>query len=215
MADAPGTPDDVRDVPRAHGVVEHELVYRGRVWDLARDVVDLGDDAQVVREYVAHTGAVAVVALDEQDRVLLLSQYRHPVRHVLWEPPAGLRDVAGEDPVTTAARELAEEADLVAGRWWRLVEFFTTPGGSSEHITVFLARDLTPVAEHDLFERTDEEATMVPVWVPLDEAVAGVLGGRFASPTTTIGVLAAAAARAQGWASLVPVVPGPQAPDAH
>jgi 8-oxo-dGDP phosphatase len=199
---------EARDVPRAHGVVEHELVYRGRVWDVARDVVDLGD-SQVVREYVAHTGAVAVIALDDEDRVLLLSQYRHPAQHVLWEPPAGLRDVAGEEPVATAARELAEEADLVAGRWWRLVEFFTTPGGSSEHITVFLARDLTPVEQHDLFERTDEEATMVPRWVPLDEAVAGVLGGRFASPTTTIGVLAAAAARAGGWASLTPVDPGP------
>jgi len=182
-------------------VLEHEVVYRGRVWDLARDVVDLGD-TQVVREYVAHTGAVAVIALDDEDRVLLLSQYRHPARHVLWEPPAGLLDVAGEPAVLAAARELAEEADLVAGRWWRLVEFFTTPGGSSEHITVFLARDLTPVPEAERFARTDEEAAMVPVWVPLDEAVAGVLGDRFASPTTTIGVLAAAAARARGWSTL-------------
>ncbi|MCR6689804.1 NUDIX hydrolase [Cellulomonas sp.] len=190
-----------RDVATSYDVHEHELVYRGRVWDLARDVVDLGD-TRVVREYVAHTGAVAVIALDDEDRVLLLSQYRHPVRHVLWEPPAGLLDVAGEPPVLAAARELAEEADLVAGRWWRLVEFFTTPGGSSEHITVFLARDLTPVPEAERFARTDEEAAMVPVWVPLDEAVAGVLGDRFASPTTTIGVLAAAAARARGWSTL-------------
>jgi len=194
-------PADPRDVATSRDVLEHEVVYRGRVWDLARDVVDLGD-TQVVREYVAHTGAVAVIALDDEDRVLLLSQYRHPARHVLWEPPAGLLDVAGEPAVLAAARELAEEADLVAGRWWRLVEFFTTPGGSSEHITVFLARDLTPVPEAERFARTDEEAAMVPVWVPLDEAVAGVLGDRFASPTTTIGVLAAAAARARGWSTL-------------
>ena len=182
-------------------MVEHEVVYEGRVWDLARDVVDLGE-SRVVREYVAHPGAVAVIALDDDDRVLLLSQYRHPVAHVLWEPPAGLLDVPGEDPVRAAARELAEEADLVAGRWWRLVEFFTTPGGSSERITVFLARDLSPVPEAARYGREDEEAGMVARWVPLDEAVAGVLGGRFASPTTTAGVLAAAAARARGWDTL-------------
>ncbi|WP_396022512.1 NUDIX domain-containing protein [Cellulomonas palmilytica] len=176
-------------------------MYRGRVWGVARDVVDLGD-SQVVREYVAHTGAVAVIALDDEDRVLLLSQYRHPVRHVLWEPPAGLLDVPGEDPVRAAARELAEEADLVAGRWWRLVDFFTTPGGSSERITVFLARELSPVPDADRFVREDEEAAMVPEWVPLDEAVAGVLGDRFASPSTAVGVLAAAAARARGWDTL-------------
>ena len=197
---------DPRDRGEEHPVLEHELVHEGRVWDLARDVVDLGA-SQVVREYVAHTGAVAVIALDDDDRVLLLSQYRHPVRHVLWEPPAGLLDVPGEDPVRAAARELAEEADLVAGRWWRLVEFFTTPGGSSERITVFLARDLSPVPDADRFVREDEEASMVPVWVPLDEAVAGALGDRFASPSTVVGVLAAAAARARGWETLEPVTP--------
>ena len=191
----------MRDVAVQHEVLEHDIVYQGRVWDLARDVVDLGE-SRVVREYVAHTGAVAVIALDDEDRVLLLSQYRHPVAHVLWEPPAGLLDVPGEDPVHAAARELAEEADLVAGRWWRLVEFFTTPGGSSERITVFLARDLSPVPEADRFVREDEEAGMVARWVPLDEAVGGVLGARFASPTTTAGVLAAVAARGRGWDTL-------------
>ncbi|ASR56684.1 NUDIX domain-containing protein [Cellulomonas sp. CW35] len=200
------TDEEPRDRADEHPVLEHEVVHHGRVWDLARDVVDLGE-SQVVREYVAHTGAVAVIALDDEDRVLLLSQYRHPVRHVLWEPPAGLLDVPGEDPVRAAARELAEEADLVAGRWWRLVEFFTTPGGSSERITVFLARDLTPVPDADRFVREDEEASMVPVWVPLDEAVAGVLGDRFASPSTVVGVLAAAAARARGWETLESVTP--------
>ncbi|UJP41721.1 NUDIX hydrolase [Cellulomonas palmilytica] len=190
-----------RDRAQDRPVLEHDVVYRGRVWGVARDVVDLGD-SQVVREYVAHTGAVAVIALDDEDRVLLLSQYRHPVRHVLWEPPAGLLDVPGEDPVRAAARELAEEADLVAGRWWRLVDFFTTPGGSSERITVFLARELSPVPDADRFVREDEEAAMVPEWVPLDEAVAGVLGDRFASPSTAVGVLAAAAARARGWDTL-------------
>jgi len=139
--------------------------------------------------------------------VLLLSQYRHPVRHELWEPPAGLLDVEGEDPVVAAARELAEEADLVAASWWRLTEFFTSPGGSDERIVVFLARDLTAVPDADRYQRVDEEATMVPAWVPLDEAVDAVLAGRLHSPTTVSGVLAAAAARARDWSTLVAVHP--------
>ena len=194
----------LRDAPANHRVVVHERAYHGRVFDLDRDEVDLGA-SRVVREYVAHPGAVAVIALDEHDRVLLLSQYRHPVRRVLWEPPAGLLDVPGEDEPTAAARELAEEADVVAGSWWRLVELFTTPGGSSEHITVFLARDLTSTAE--AFDRVDEEAAMRVVWVPLDDAVDGVLAGRLQCPTTVVGVLAAAASRARGWVGLESVRP--------
>ncbi|MGN8246327.1 NUDIX domain-containing protein [Cellulomonas soli] len=194
-----------RAAPRP--VVQGDLIHRGKVWDVRGEVVDLGD-TQVLREFVDHPGAVAVIALDDQDRVLLLQQYRHPVRHDLWEPPAGLLDVVGEDLVVAAARELAEEADLRAGSWWRLVEVFTTPGGSNERIVVFLARDLSPVAEHERFERTDEEALMVPVWVPLDDAVEAVLAGRLHSPTAVTGVLAAAAARARGWSSLTPVALG-------
>jgi len=198
--------DDLHDVPRERDVVEHRLLHAGRVWDLVSDTVRL-DDGDVVREYVDHPGAVAVVVLDEQDRVLLLSQYRHPVRHVLWEPPAGLLDVEGEDLVAAAARELAEEADLVAGRWWRLVEFFSSPGGSDERITVFLARDLTTVPDADRYVRGEEEAAMVPAWVPLDDAVAAALAGRLHSPTAVTGVLAAAAARAAGWSGLEDVTP--------
>ena len=196
--------EPLADRSAARPVLTHEVIHAGKIFDLVGDVVDLGE-TQVLREYVAHPGAVAVIALDDDDRVLLLSQYRHPVRSELWEPPAGLRDVPDEELVVAAARELAEEADLVAGAWWRLVDFFTTPGGSDERIRVFLARDLRPVADGDRHTRTDEEASMVPVWVPLDEAVAAALDGRLHSPTAVTGVLAAAAARASGWSSLVPV----------
>jgi len=198
--------DALVDVPRERDVVEHRLLHDGRVWDLVSDTVRL-DDGDVVREYIDHPGAVAVIALDEQDRVLVLAQYRHPVRHVLWEPPAGLLDVENEDLVTAAARELAEEADLVAGRWWRLVEFFSSPGGSDERITIFLARDLTPVPEGERYVRGEEEAGMVPVWVPLDDVVAGALAGRLHCPTLLTGVLAAVAARAAGWSTLTEVTP--------
>jgi len=200
------TAEPLVDVPREREVVEHRVLHGGRVSDLVSDTVRL-DDGDVVREYVDHPGAVAVIALDDDDRVLLLSQYRHPVRHVLWEPPAGLLDVEGEDLVTAAARELAEEADLAAARWWRLAEFYSSPGGSDERITVFLARGLTPVPEADRYVRGEEEADIVPVWVPLDDVVAGVMAGRLHCPTTVTGALAAAAARAAGWSGLVEVTP--------
>ncbi|WP_309135617.1 NUDIX hydrolase [Cellulomonas sp.] len=197
-------PQHLVDEPAERDVVAHDVVLQGRIWDVVRDTVELGD-GPAVREYVAHPGAVAVLAMDDEDRVLLQSQYRHPVRHVLWEPPAGLLDVEGEDRVVAAARELAEEADLEAGRWWRLAEFFSSPGGNDERITVFLARDLRPVAEQDRYERGEEEADLVPVWVPLEDAVTAVLEGRLRCPTTVTGVLAAAAARAQGWSTLTEV----------
>jgi 8-oxo-dGTP pyrophosphatase MutT (NUDIX family) len=194
-----------RDEAASRPVVEHGLIHRGKVFDVVAERVDLGGAAPVVREFTTHPGAVAVIALDDDDRVLLLSQYRHPARHELWEPPAGLLDVPGEPEVEAARRELAEEADLVAGRWWRLVSFFSSPGGSDEHITVFLARDLTPVPDGSRFRREDEEAGMVPVWVSLDDAVVGVLDGSLHSPTAALGVLAAAAARARDWSTLTPV----------
>lgn len=192
------------DRPAVRPVLEHTDLHHGKIWDLVSETVDLGD-SQVVREFVDHPGAVAVIALDEDDRVLLLQQYRHPVRAELWEPPAGLRDVDGEPPHVTAARELGEEADLRAGSWSLLAEFANSPGGSNEHILVYLARDLSEVPEADRYTREDEEAGMVPVWVPLDEAVEAVLAGRLRSPSAAVGILAAAASRDRGWRTLRPV----------
>ncbi|HEY5553775.1 MAG TPA: NUDIX hydrolase [Cellulomonas sp.] len=195
--------DALSDHVAARPFTDHTLIHAGKIWDIVSDVVDLGP-TQVLREYVDHPGAVAIVAVDEQDRVLLVSQYRHPVRSELWEPPAGLLDVAGEPPVVAAARELAEEADLRADTWHVLVDFYTTPGGSSERIEVFLARGLHEVPEGERHVRIHEEADMVPVWVPLDDAVDAVLAGRLHSPTAVVGVLAAARARERGWDELRP-----------
>lgn len=197
MSDAPS------DRVAARPLAGHTLIHAGKIWDIVSDVVDLGP-TQVLREYVDHPGAVAIIAIDEQDRVLLVSQYRHPVRSELWEPPAGLLDVAGEPAVVAAARELAEEADLRADTWHVLVDFYTTPGGSSERIEVFLARGLHEVPAGERHVRLDEEADMVPVWVPLDDAVDAVLGGRLRSPTAVVGLLAAARARERGWDALRP-----------
>ncbi|WP_251150807.1 NUDIX hydrolase [Cellulosimicrobium sp. Marseille-Q4280] len=197
-------PDEpVADALAPRPVVETSLVHEGRVFDLRSDVVEL-DDGPVTREYLDHPGAVAVVVLDDDERVLLLRQYRHPVRRELWEVPAGLLDVDGEDAQLAGARELAEEADLRAGRWDVLVDYFTTPGGSNEALRVFLARDLSPVPEAERFAREAEELDMELRWVPLDEALRGVLAGELHNPSAVVGILAAAASRAGGWSSLRP-----------
>lgn len=177
----------LRDEPFDPRVIQSELVHQGYVWDVRSDRFAYGD-GEIVREYVAHTGAVAVVALDDQDRVLLIQQYRHPIRHRDWELPAGLLDVAGEEPLAAAQRELAEEADLVARDWRLLVSSWTTPGGNDEMIHVFLATGVSAAsAAHD---REDEEADIRTEWVALSDAVDAVLSGRMHNGILTIGVLA-------------------------
>jgi ADP-ribose pyrophosphatase len=197
-------------------VIRSELVHHGMVWDVVRDTVDLGPGGVVRREYLRHPGAVGVLALDERDRVLLLRQYRHPVRMQLWELPAGLLDVDGEEPLAAARRELAEEADLSAREWSVLLDWFNSPGGMDEALRVYLARDLSVVPHVDRHAREHEELDMVARWVPLDEARDAVLGGRLHNPTAVVGVLAACAARDQGWATLRPAdAPWPEHPSAR
>jgi ADP-ribose pyrophosphatase len=143
-----------------------------------------------------------VLALDDDDRVFLICQYRHPIRARDWEIPAGLLDVPGEEPLAAAQRELAEEGDLAASDWAVLTDFFSSPGSSDEAIRVYLARGLTPTDEP--FAREEEEAHMETRWLDLDACVDAVLERRVQNPTLVIGVLAAQAARARGWAGLAP-----------
>lgn len=193
--------DLLRDEPVSVPVLRTDTVFEGRVWNVRRDEVGYGDGV-IVRDYIDHTGAVAVLALDDADRVLLIQQYRHPIRTRDWEIPAGLLDVAEEDPLAAAQRELAEEADLTAAEWAVLSDFTTSPGGSDEAIRIYLARGLAPTAE--TFARSEEEADIVLRWVPLDEVVEAVLARRLQNPSLVISALAAHAARARGWAPLAP-----------
>jgi ADP-ribose pyrophosphatase len=179
---------DLHDEPLDLEVIHSDLVYEGKVWDVRNDTVRYGE-GRIVRQYVEHPGAAAVIALDDRGRVLLIQQYRHPIRHRDWEIPAGLLDVAGESPLETARRELAEEVDLAASRWDELVSIFTTPGGNDEVVHLFLARGLSGVEPH---ERRDEEADIRIEWVPLDEVVAGVLSGRLRNGILAVGALATA-----------------------
>lgn len=178
--------------------------FRGRVWSVVTDEVRIPDGARAVRDVVVHPGAVGVAALDERDRILLIRQYRHPVGGYLLELPAGLRDVPGEHPLFTAQRELAEEAGIEARRWDVLVDFYNSPGGSTEAFRCYLARDLAYLPDGRTQTGEAEEADLPQVWIALDDAVEAVLAGHLHNPTTVIGVLAVAAARDRGWRSLRP-----------
>ena len=186
---------------------------QGRVWDVVRDEVDLGDAGLHVREYVRHPGAVAVVVLDEDERICLIQQYRHPIRTREWEIPAGLLDVEGEPPWEAAARELHEEADLVADRFDVLLDLRPSPGGLAEAIRVYLARGVSVVAESERHVRDAEEHGMPRAWVALDDAVEAVLDGRFQNGILVSAVLAAHVARQRNWDALRPHdTPWPQGP---
>ena len=183
------------DEPFEPEVLDSREVYRGAVWSVLEDRVRYGD-GEMVRQYIDHSGAVAVVAMDEDGRVLLIQQYRHPIRERDWELPAGLLDVVGEDPMAAARRELAEEADLTASGWEPLVSMYTTPGSNSELIHIYLATGLAPAEE--VFARTEEEADIRLAWVPLAEAADAVLDGRLRNGILAVGILAAERRLASG-----------------
>jgi len=204
---------ELKDEPFSYPVSDHKAIFKGRIFDIVSDDVDLGKEGTVVREYIDHPGAVAILALDNDDRVAIINQYRHPIRSILWEIPAGLLDINGELAIDAAKRELAEEADLEAKQWDVLVDLVTSPGGTNEALRIYLARDLTPTGKK--FERFDEEATMRVEWLPLDELVEGAFAGRFRNAALVAGALAAAVARANNWATLRPATaPWPDRPKA-
>jgi ADP-ribose pyrophosphatase len=173
---------------------EHEFsvassrdVHIGRVVGLRIDEVVMPGGDTATREVIEHLGAVAIVALDEDQQVTLIHQYRHPIGHRLWELPAGLIDHLGEDPVGTARRELVEEVGLAASDWVTLVDVAASPGFTDEVVRVFLARGLSEVDREVLGE---EEADLVIRKFPLAEAVRMALAGELLNGATVSGVLA-------------------------
>ncbi len=177
--------------------------FGGTIFSVRTDWVAMPDGDVVDRDVVRHPGAVAVLAIDDSEQVLMVRQYRHPVCHLLWELPAGLRDVDGEAPLITAQRELLEETGYRASGWLTLVDFFTSPGMSSERIRIFLARGLSEVpAGQRHFAPRHEEASMQVAWVPLETAVATIYAGHLHNPTAVVGILAAYAARSDGFGAL-------------
>ncbi|MGH3277594.1 MAG: NUDIX domain-containing protein, partial [Trebonia sp.] len=167
------------------------------------DQVRMPDNDQARRLVVTHPGAVAVLALDDAGRVLMIRQYRHPAGYQLWEIPAGLRDVAGEPLAETARRELLEETGYTASEWHVLVDTFTSPGFTSERIRIFLARGVRQAADVT-YEREHEEKFLTAEWVPLAEAVRLALAGKLHNGQAVTGVLAASVASSAGFSGLRP-----------
>ena len=194
-------------------VTSSEVVFSGAIWNVRRDRF-LYDGTEIAREYIDHTGAVAVLVLDDDDRVCLIKQYRHPIATREWELPAGLLDLAGEDALTAAQRELAEEVDLVAADWAVLSDFHTSPGGNNEALRVYLARGISDAPE--VFARVAEESDIEIRWEPLDLVVDAVLDRRIQNSILAIAALSASVSKSRGWSTLAPAdAPWPRHPNAR
>ncbi len=198
------TGDQLADVATRWPIVNHAELAVGRIFSMVSDQVMTPSGDRMSREHIKHPGAVAVIAVDDDDRVVLVRQYRHPVGFRLLEPPAGLLDVTGEDWLVAAQRELAEEVALAADDWRVLVDYFTSPGTGSEAVRIFLARDLSPALRPDGFVLAGEEAEMETCLASLDDLAVAILAGRLGNPSLCVGVLAAVVARTGGYASLRP-----------
>lgn len=200
---ASGLSDDefLMDQPADVEIVDESIVFTGRVWNIRHETFRYNHET-LGRDFVAHTGAVAVLVLDDEDHILAIRQYRHAVRLREWEIPAGLLDIDGEDPLAAAKRELAEEVDLEADDWSVLSDYSTTPGGSNEIVRIYVARSLHTIDQ--AYDRTGEEADIEMRWVSLDDAYEAALNRQITNSVILIAVLTAYASRARGWSTLLP-----------
>ena len=199
----PGPVPVLRDIEQHWPVSGRPRKAKGAFVVLRTDRVRMPEGEVARRDVVEHPGAVAVVALDDAGQVLLIRQYRHPAGHLLWEIPAGLRDVPGEPVRDTGERELREETGYAARTWHVLTDCYTSPGISTERVTVFLARGLAEVPDPERGPPLrHEEAHLQQVWVPLDRAVQLFLAGELHNGVAAVGILAAYAARQGGFAAL-------------
>jgi 8-oxo-dGDP phosphatase len=196
---------NISDTAEHWPVVSSAELLRSRLVTVRADKVRTPDNHVAERDVVLHPGAVAVLALDDADRILMIRQYRHPVGGLLWEIPAGLRDVPGEQPWVTAQRELVEEAGYRARDWRVLADYYSSPGYSTERLRIFLARDLesVPAAERHFVPQA-EEAYLLIGWLPLDEAVRKVFAGELHNGPAALGIMAGYAARSEGYGRLRP-----------
>jgi ADP-ribose pyrophosphatase len=181
-----------KDQPFAANVSSSEVVFDGMIWNVKRESFDFANET-LTREFVEHPGAVAVVAINDENQVLMIRQYRHPVGEFLWEIPAGLLDVEGESELLAAERELLEETGYRAAEIEPLIDFYATPGGNSEMIRVFVARGLEFVGRPA--EQEGEERQLIVEWVDLSSALDSVLKSEIKSPSAAVGIMALALQR--------------------
>ncbi len=177
--------------PHEFAVSDSETLHVGRILAVRLDQVVMPGGGVARREIVEHPGAVAILPLHDDATVVMIDQYRYAVGRRLRELPAGLLDTAGEDPVSTARRELVEEVGCTAQDWSVLVDVVSSPGFSDEAVRVFLARGLTEIGRPAGDD--DEEADLSVVRVPLADAVRQVLAGEIVNASTVAGLLAAQA----------------------
>lgn len=173
----------------AFQVLASHTAYIGQILALRVDQVTMPGGGSATREVFEHPGAVAVAAIDQQGRIVLVNQYRHPLGRRLWELPAGLLDVYGEDPAVTARRELAEEAELAAEAWSVLVDMVPSPGLTDESVRIYLASGLSAVDRPE--EPRHEEADLRVHRMPLVDAVRMVLAGEIVNGIAISGIMAA------------------------
>ena len=205
---------EIEDRAESWPVLESRVLAEGGITAYHEDLVRMVDGTESRRQYTTHHGAVGVIVLDGEGRMLTLRQYRHPVRRQLWELPAGLLDKPGEHPLEAARRELYEEAHLRAAEWRVLVDYFNSSGTSDEATRIFVARGVSE-ADGEPFAREGEEAGIVTRWVPVAEMVERVLDGRVGTSSMVAAVCAlqVALARPGGWDSLRPAdAPWPARP---
>ncbi|MET9217632.1 NUDIX domain-containing protein [Streptomyces sp. NPDC088197] len=183
----------LKDTQEEWRVTVTSTPFTGKKTSVRTDEVVMPDGTTAVRDYQVHPGSVAVLALDDADRVLVLRQYRHPVRQKLWEIPAGLLDIPGENPLHAAQRELYEEAHVKAEDWRVLTDVYTSPGGTDEAVRIFLARGVSE-ADGERFAVAEEEADMELARVPLADLVSGILAGDLHNNCLVVGVFALQAA---------------------
>ena len=197
----------MEDTPESWPVAATEPLLKHWLLAVRSDKVQMPDQNFAERTVVSHPGAVAVLALDDAGRVLMIRQYRHPVGYLLWEIPAGLRDAAGEPPLETARRELFEETGYRAREWHVLIDYFTSPGFSTERLRIYLARGVQLAVATDAdagYVRHDEEKYLVQKWVPLDDAVRLAFAGSLHNSAAITGVLAAQSAQLTNFTNLRP-----------
>ncbi|MFB0972560.1 MAG: NUDIX hydrolase [Tissierellia bacterium] len=163
--------------------IKSEKIYEGKILNLKVDTVELPDKKYTKREIVEHSGGVGVVAITKKDNIILVNQYRQAISKEILEIPAGKLEI-GEEPRSTALRELQEETGYSAQKLRYITEFYPTPGYCTEKIHLFVADDLV-LGEQNL----DEHEYVEVVEIPFDEAYEKVLNGDIVDAKTIIAIL--------------------------
>lgn len=190
--ESPALESDAAEARLAERVVGSRVVHHGRYLEVQVETTERADGSRHERDVVRHPGAVAVVAVDDGDRLLLVRQWRQPAGRSLLEIPAGTLDrdpgTGGiEDPELASRRELEEETGYRAGRWEKLGAFWTAPGFASELMHLYLATDLVGAGPGRLTPDADEALELVRV--PVAEAIAAAGRGNVHDAKSLIGIL--------------------------